>query len=161
MNDKIKQENDTRLQDNETCVTEHISQVSVCMPMYNASKYLRECIDSVLAQTFKDFEFLIVDDGSDDDSVEIVKSYHDDRIRLIENTHDYIGSLNMLLDEARGKYIARMDADDVMMPERLQVQLEYMESHENIDILATSAILLDTEELMCDYSDCVTNFKLD
>lgn len=161
MNDKIKQENDTRLQDNETCVTEHIPQVSVCMPMYNASKYLRECIDSVLAQTFKDFEFLIVDDGSDDDSVEIVKSYHDDRIRLIENTHDYIGSLNMLLDEARGKYIARMDADDVMMPERLQVQLEYMESHENIDILATSAILLDTEELMCDYSDCVTILKQD
>ena len=82
MNDKIKQDNDTRLQDNdtrlqdnETCVTEHIPQVSVCMPMYNASKYLRECIDSVLAQTFKDFEFLIVDDGSDDDSVEIVLFY--------------------------------------------------------------------------------------
>lgn len=66
MNDKIKQDNDSRLQDNETCVTEHIPQVSVCMPMYNASKYLRECIDSVLAQTFKDFEFLIVDDGSGD-----------------------------------------------------------------------------------------------
>lgn len=66
MNDKIKQDNDSRLQDNETCVTEHIPQVSVCIPMYNASKYLRECIDSVLAQTFKDFEFLIVDDGSGD-----------------------------------------------------------------------------------------------
>lgn len=64
MNDKIKQETDTRLQDNEICVAEHIPQVSVCMPMYNAPKYLRECIDSVLAQTFKDFEFLIVDDGS-------------------------------------------------------------------------------------------------
>lgn len=113
MNDKIKQDNDTRLQENETCVTERIPQVSVCMPMYNASKYLRECIDSVLAQTFKDFEFLIVDDGSDDDSVEIVKSYHDDRIRLMQNKHDYIGSLNMLLEEACGKYIARMDADDV------------------------------------------------
>lgn len=137
MNDKIKQENDTRLQDNETCVTEHIPQVSVCMPMYNASKYLRECIDSVLAQTFKDFELLIVDDGSDDDSVEIVKSYHDDRIRLIENTHDYIGSLNMLLDEARGKYIARMDADDIMLSERLQVQFNYMECNSSIDLVAS------------------------
>lgn len=76
---------------------------------------MRECIDCVLPQTFKDFEFLIADDGSEDDSVEIVKSYHDDRIRLIQNKHDYIGSLNMLLDEARGKYIARMDADDVMV----------------------------------------------
>lgn len=76
---------------------------------------MRECTDSVLPQTFKDFEFLTADDGSDDDSVEIVKSYHDDRIRLIQNTHDYIGSLDMLLDEARGKYIARMDADDIML----------------------------------------------
>lgn len=76
---------------------------------------MRECIDCVLPQTFKDFEFLIADDGSDDDSVEIVKSYHDNRIRLIQNTHDYIGSLDMLLDEARGKYIARMDADDIML----------------------------------------------
>lgn len=103
----------------------NIPPVSVCMSMYNASKYLRECIDSVLAQTFTDFEFLIVDDGSTDDSVEIVQSYHDSRIRLIENKHDYIGSLNILLDEARGKYIARMDADDVMMPERLKIQFEY------------------------------------
>lgn len=86
-------------------VTEHIPQVSIYMSMYNASKYLRECIDSVLTQTFKDFEFLIVDDGSNDDSMEIVKSYHDNRIRLIQNTHDYIGSLNMLLDEARGNIL--------------------------------------------------------
>ncbi len=103
----------------------NIPPVSVCMLMYNASKYLRECIDSVLAQTFQDFEFLIVDDGSTDDSVEIVQSYHDSRIRLIKNKHDYIGSLNILLDEARGKYIARMDADDVMMPMRLKIQFEY------------------------------------
>ena len=103
----------------------NIPPVSVCMSMYNASKYLRECINSVLAQTFKDFEFLIVDDGSTDDSAEIVQSYHDSRRRLIKNKHDYIGSLNILLDEARGKYIARMDADDVMMPMRLKIQFEY------------------------------------
>lgn len=146
MNDKIKQENDTRLQDNETCVTEHIPQVSVCMPMYNASKYLRECIDSVLAQTFKDFEFLIVDDGSDDDSVEIVKSYHDDRIRLIENTHDYIGSLNILLDKARGKYIARMDADDIMRYNRLSIQYKFLENEKNIDIVCGEIEYLGNEK---------------
>ncbi len=89
--------------------------ISVCMPVYNASRYLRDCIDSILSQSFTDFELLIVDDGSTDDSVEIIRSYSDSRIRLIENKHDYIGSLNLLLQEARGKYIARMDADDVIM----------------------------------------------
>ena len=96
--------------------------ISVCMPVYNASRYLRDCIDSILSQSFTDFELLIVDDGSTDDSVEIIRSYSDSRIRLIENKHDYIGSLNLLLQEARGKYIARMDADDVMLPNRLETQ---------------------------------------
>lgn len=109
--------------------------VSVCMAMYNASLYIRECVDSVLAQSFKDFEFLIVDDGSDDDSVSIVRSYDDPRIRLIENKHDYIGSLNMLLEQARGKYIARMDADDVMRLDRLLVQYAYLERHRDVDIV--------------------------
>ena len=59
---------------------------------------MRECIDSVITQTFKDFEFLIVDDGSTDNSVEIVMSYNDSRIKLIKNKHDYIGSLNILLE---------------------------------------------------------------
>lgn len=123
--------------------------VSVCMPMYNASEYLRECIDSVLAQSFEDFEFLIVDDGSTDDSVSIVRSYADPRIRLIQNNHDYIGSLNILLDEARGKYIARMDADDVMMPERLQVQYDYMEENTDVDILGGCVVLLNNVENKC------------
>lgn len=109
--------------------------ITVCMPVYNAARYLRECIDSILAQTFTDFDLLIVDDGSTDNSRDIVRSYRDKRIRLMENRHDYIGSLNKLLDEARGKYIARMDADDVMMPDRLAVQFEYMEEHPHIDIL--------------------------
>ena len=109
--------------------------VSVCMPVYNAARYLTECIDSILAQTFTDFELLIVDDGSTDNSRDIVRSYHDKRIRLIENRHDYIGSLNKLLDEAKGKYIARMDADDVMMPYRLAAQFGYMEKHIEVGVL--------------------------
>lgn len=109
--------------------------VSVCMPVYNASRYLRECIDSILAQTFTDFELLIVDDGSTDDSKDIVRSYNDRRIRLIYNRHNYIESLNILLREARGKYIARMDADDKMRLDRLHVQYNYMENNSRIDIL--------------------------
>lgn len=115
--------------------------VSVCMPVYNASRYLRECIDSVLSQTFADFEFLIVDDGSDDDSAAIVESYADPRIRLIRREHGYIASLNCLLDEARGRYIARMDADDVMLPDRLRLQFDYMEAHPDVDVLGGAMIV--------------------
>lgn len=103
--------------------------------MYNASLYINDCISSVLAQSFQDFELLIVDDGSTDNSCEIVNSVRDNRIRLIQNQHDYVGSLNMLLDEAKGKYIARMDADDVMYPNRLAIQYEYMENHPHIDVI--------------------------
>lgn len=110
------------------------------MPMYNASSYLRECIDSVLEQTFTDFELLIADDGSTDDSVAIVKSYADPRIRLICRQHDYIATLNCLIDEARGKYIARMDADDVMMPSRLQRQVAYMDAHPEVDVLGCDTL---------------------
>ena len=113
--------------------------ISVCMAMYNASRYLRECIDSILKQTFTDFELLIVDDGSTDDSCDIVRSYNDPRIRLIRNKHDYIGSLNILLAKARGKYIARMDADDVMLPHRLERQFMYMEQYRSVDVLGAAA----------------------
>lgn len=77
--------------------------ISVCMPVYNGSAHLRECIDSILEQTFTDFELLIADDGSTDDTCAIVRSYTDPRIRLLQNRHDYIATLNLLLDEARGR----------------------------------------------------------
>ena len=80
-------------------------KISVCMPMFNASRYLRECIDSILAQTFTDFELLIADDGSTDNSVEIVESYTDPRIRLISRPHNYIATLNCLLtDSYQGRH---------------------------------------------------------
>lgn len=110
-------------------------KVSVCMPMYNAERYIRESIDSILAQTFQDFELLIVDDGSTDSSCQIIMSYKDPRIRLIRNTHDFIGTSNMLIENARGEYIARMDSDDRMLPNRLQMQVDIMEEHPEIDIL--------------------------
>lgn len=78
-----------------------------------------------------------MDDGSDDDSVAIVRSYADPRIRLLQRPHDYMATLNCLLDEARGRYIARMDADDLMKPGRLRVQFDYMEAHPDVDILGS------------------------
>lgn len=118
-------------------------KISVCMAMYNAAPYLRECVDSILAQTFTDFELLIVDDGSTDGSVDIVRSYADPRIRLICRPHDFIASLNTLLDEARGQYIARMDADDVMLPDRLQAQYDYLTGHPEVAAVCSQADRID------------------
>lgn len=111
--------------------------------MRNASRFLRECMDSVLSQTFTDFELLIVDDGSTDDSVDIVRSYADPRIRLICRPHDFIESLNTLLDEALGQYIARMDADDVMLPDRLQAQYTYLTGHPEVAAVCSQADRID------------------
>ena len=120
--------------------------VTVCLPVYNTSLYLKECMDSILNQTFTNFELLIVDDGSTDNSVEIIKSYTDSRIRLIEKKHNYMETCNLLLDEAKGKYVARMDADDIMMPYRLQVQYDYLEANPQIDILGGSIRFFGAEE---------------
>jgi glycosyltransferase involved in cell wall biosynthesis len=108
--------------------------ISVIMPVYNAAGFLQESIDSILNQTFTDFELLIIDDGSVDNSREIIRSYTDNRIILIENRHDFIASLNTGLERAKGTYIARMDADDQMHPERFEIQLRYMEEHPDITV---------------------------
>ena len=91
---------------------------------------------SILNQTFSDFEFFIIDDGSNDDSVKIIKSYDDNRIRLVENRNNLGQSetLNKGLRLAKGKYIARMDQDDISMPERLKKQFEFMENNSDIDV---------------------------
>ncbi|MDR2407694.1 MAG: glycosyltransferase [Bacteroidales bacterium] len=90
--------------------------LSIVMPVYNVqSDYLRESIDSILKQSFGDFELLIIDDGStESEGIDLIKSYNDPRIRLVSNQHDFIGSLNKGIAESKGKYIVRMDADDIM-----------------------------------------------
>ncbi len=120
--------------------------ISIIMPVYNSSQYIREAIDSIRQQTFADFELIVVDDGSIDNSVSIVNSYDDKRIRLLLNEHDFIGSLNLGVLEARGKYIARMDADDVMLADRLQKQVDYMEQHPEIHICGSWTEVFGAEE---------------
>lgn len=114
-------------------------KVTVLMPVYNREKYLREAIDSILSQTFTDFEFLIVDDGSTDNSLEIVNSYPDSRIRLIRNLAN-LGiseSLNIGLSESLGDYVARMDSDDISLPNRLQKQIEFLNQNPDITVLGS------------------------
>ena len=114
--------------------------ITVLMPVYNAEKYLKEAIDSILQQTFVDFEFLIINDGSTDSSKEIILSYSDPRIIYIENQTNkkLVETLNIGLNLARGKYIARMDADDIAFPERLKLQYKFMENNPKVAASGTA-----------------------
>ncbi|MEK7227475.1 MAG: glycosyltransferase [Patescibacteria group bacterium] len=122
-------------------------KISVVMPVYNGGKYLCEAIDSILNQSFKDFEFIIVNDGSKDKTEEIIKSYKDERIIYVKNTSNkgLSASFNIGIRIARGAYIARMDADDVSIYERFSTQLSFLESHAEIGIVGSSAILIDKD----------------
>lgn len=109
------------------------------MPVYNSEKYLRPAIDSILGQSFQDFEFIIIDDGSTDSTSNILKSYTDNRIKIINHSYNLgiVKSLNEGLKISRGAYIARMDADDVSMPERLAEQYSYI--HSNPEVVVCGA----------------------
>src|SRR6185312_11293176 len=108
-------------------------------------KYLRETITSILAQTFTDFELLIVDDGSTDKTVEIIKSFADKRIVLVSNPQNMgvIRSLNKAIDLVKGEYIARMDADDIMLPARLERQVMILDSKPEVSVVASQVTLIN------------------
>jgi len=123
------------------------SLVTVLMPVYNAEKYLKEAIDSILNQTYTNIEFLIINDGSTDGSEDIIYSYKDSRIRFVKNPQNMglIATLNKGLDLANGKYIARMDADDVSMPTRLKTQVNYMEANSDVAVCGSKIITMDDD----------------
>jgi len=133
---------------NKSVSTQHSEttpRVTVLMCVYNAERYLRQAIESILNQTFCDFEFLIVNDGSTDGSRHIIRSYDDPRIRCIDNAAN-IGltrSLNRGLASSRGGLIARQDADDVSHPLRLERQMAFMDAHAEVALLGTQARLID------------------
>ena len=119
-------------------------KVSVLLPVYNtAETYLRECINSILSQTFSDFELIIVNDASTDANVErVVKSYDDPRIRYYANEKN-LGiseTRNHLIDLAQGEYLAVHDHDDVSMPDRFAKQVEYLDAHPEIGVLGAAHI---------------------
>lgn len=120
--------------------------VSVIMTVYNGEKYLEQAIDCIRQQTLKNFEFVIVDDGSDDRTPQILSdiSRNDSRIRVISSSH--IGrakALNLVWKSAKGDYVANMDADDLVEPSRLEEQFLYFQQHPNTGLLGTRYKLLD------------------
>jgi glycosyltransferase involved in cell wall biosynthesis len=121
--------------------------ITVLMPVYNGEKYLSEAIESILNQTYKSFEFLIINDGSTDKSEEIILSYNDSRIKLVTQENRGISNaLNTGLKYASGKYIVRMDADDISHPERIEKQYTFMKNNPEY-ILLGSDVNYMTENL--------------
>lgn len=113
-------------------------RVSIIMPMYNSAPYIKEAVDSILNQSFRDFELIILDDASTDESPKILDTYSDPRIVRFTATQN-LGIANILnvgLNMARGEYIARMDSDDISLPTRLQTEVDYLDSHSGIDLVS-------------------------
>lgn len=113
--------------------------VSVLMPVYNGEAYLKEAIESILNQTYRNFEFLIINDGSTDRSEAIISSYNDSRICLINNPENLrlIATLNRGIDLAKGQYIVRMDADDISLPQRIEKQVGWMEANPDYGLIGS------------------------
>ena len=122
--------------------------VTVLMPIHDAEAFVAEAVESILDQTFRDFEFLVIDDGSSDRSVEIVEAYDDARIRLVRNDRqiELVRTLNRGMDLARGRYVARMDADDISLPERLERQVDFLEANPDVGACGTWVALMGDRE---------------
>ena len=131
-------------------------KVTVLMPVYNGGEYLAQAIESILTQTYIDFELLIINDGSKDQSEDTIKAYKDSRIRLVNNEKNLglIATLNKGLNLARGEYIARMDQDDISLPTRLQRQVDFMDENLNVGVCGTWI------EYMGDDEGCIEKYPL-
>jgi glycosyltransferase involved in cell wall biosynthesis len=120
-------------------------KITVLMPVFNGERFVREAVESIRSQTFSDFEFLIIDDGSTDSSLEIIATYNDPRIRLVTNGENLgvTATLNRGIDLAVGEYIARMDCDDVSLPTRLAEEVAYLDRNPDCAMVAVMVAMID------------------
>lgn len=124
-------------------------KISVIMPVYNTpEEELRESIESILKQTFSDFEFIIIDDCSKNNVKSVIDSYHDNRIRYIRNQKNLgvTGALNVGINNSRANFIARMDSDDISLPQRLEKQLEFLEKNPDIGLISANFLKFPKNE---------------
>ncbi|MDA7612473.1 glycosyltransferase [bacterium] len=121
-------------------------KISVILAVYNAEKFIKQAIDSLLNQTFSDFEVIIVNDGSTDGSIEIIKSFKDVRILVIDQENKGLpASLNRAAEQAKGMYLARMDADDICLPDRFSRQVAFLEDNEEVMVVGSAVEYLDAQ----------------
>lgn len=122
-------------------------KISVIMSVHNGMPYLKEATESILNQTYKNFEFIVVDDASDDNSLKYLSSIKDKRVKIIRNKKNIglASSLNRALLLAKGDFIARMDADDISKPKRLEIQLHFLNNHPTTDICGLWVSLINEE----------------
>lgn len=127
--------------------------ITVAIPVYNAEMYLKDAIQSVLNQSFKDFELLILNDGSRDNSMEIAKSFNDNRIKIIDDNQNkgLIYRLNQSVNLAQGLFYARMDADDIMQKDRLSVQLKYLHNNPHVNVVGSAFYGIDESNKIKNY----------
>jgi len=119
-------------------------ELSVVMSVYNAERFLKEAIQSILTQTYKNFEFIIINDGSTDNSLEIIKSFKDNRIKVINQKNIGLSkSLNKGVKISNGRYIARMDADDISLPNRFELQLDFFATNKGYVLLGSNIYFID------------------
>lgn len=124
--------------------------ISVLLPTYNCELYIKEAVDSILNQTYSNFEFLIIDDCSTDNTISILKEYQDSRIKLIlkpKNT-GYTNSLNYGISIANGKYIARMDGDDISLPTRFEKQVKFLENNPDVVLCGTQYKIIGKNKIV-------------
>lgn len=122
--------------------------VSIALPTYNAGKYLRPAVNSILRQTYENWELLLMDDGTEDSSLESINDIRDSRIIIIQDVQNkgLAARLNQAIDVAKGEYFARMDADDVAYPERIAKQVEILQLRSNLDLVAARALAISDED---------------
>lgn len=122
-------------------------KVTVFTPVYNCEDYISETIQSILNQTYEDFEYLLIDDCSTDRSVDIIESFSDPRIRLIKNeiNQGISYNRNLAIDESNGDYLAMIDGDDIALSQRLEKQIEFLEKHPEYGIIGTEIIHIDAQ----------------
>ncbi len=126
-------------------IKEDSFKISAILPVYNGEKFLKEALDSILNQTFGDFELVIVDDCSKDGSMNIIKNYKDKRIRVLKNKKNLgsIATINRAIENSKGKYIAVCTQDDVFHPKRFEIEYNYLEKHPEIFLVGSSAVYID------------------